>query len=295
MRSWLPVNAMSKRAATVKSEPRQSVDEPVTRTGRVGRLTGEAWLEIHTDQAQRLIRGRVRSGSKSAITGLLGFASQMNLLWQAAAEDDPYADWWLIRVEDAIAAGQSFFATQRAQVERDAVDTFRFHVSVSQSRRPQTLMLQFATPHAYRAAQLLGDYDALVCQCLTLKHVGACTAREMNERIALGAHRLRGVFSLPQAYRVFAINRTDVEHNTQRAQQAQAQLGELPAAVLRGEQAARYAPLRTGPTEQLTGKYADAASRPALDTSEVGESVRSLSSHSASDAAAAPDPVGGSR
>lgn len=285
----------------MKSEPRQSVDEPVTslaataRHGRVGRLTGEAWLEIHTDQAQRLIRGRVRSSGKSAITGLLGFAAQMNLLWQAAAEDDPYADWWLIRVEDAIAAAQSFFATQRAQVARDAVDTFRFHVSVSQSRRPQTLMLQFATPHAYRAAQLLGDYDALVCQCLTLKHVGACTGREMNEQIALGAHRLRGVFSLPQAYRVFAITRTDVEHNTQRAEQAQAQLGDLPADILSGERTALYAPVRTGPTEQLTGKHADAASRPALDTSEAGESVRSLSSTPAPNAIMEPDPMGGSR
>lgn len=235
----------------MRSQPLNPVDEspsptvPAANPGRVGRLTGEAWLEIHTDQAQRLIRGRVRKGSKPAITGLLGFASQMNILWQAAADDDPYADWWLVRVEEAIAAVQTFLASQRVQVDSVALDTFRFRVGISHSRRPQTLMLQFATPHAYRAAQLLGEYDALVCQCLTLKHVGACPSGQMGDLIALGAHRLRGVFSLPQGYRVFAINRTDVQHNTQRAQQASAQLGELPTDILSGERAASHAPLRT--------------------------------------------------
>ena len=223
---------------------------PTANQGRVGRLTGEAWLEIHTDQAQRLIRGRVRRGNKPAITGLLGFASQMNILWQAAADDDPYADWWLVRVEEAIAAAQAFLATQRVQVDGVALDNFRFRVGISQSRRPQTLMLQFATPHAYRAAQLLGDYDALVCQCLTLKHVGACPAGQMADLIELGAHRLRRVFSLPQGYRVFAINRSDVQHNTQRAQQARAHLGDLPLDILSGEHTAAHAPPRVSPSER---------------------------------------------
>ncbi len=224
---------------------------PKTHQERVGRLTGEAWLEIHTDQAQRLIRGRVRRGNKPAITGLLGFASQMNIVWQAAADDDPYADWWLIRVEEAIAAAQSFLAAQRVEVASVALDTFRFRVGISHSRRPQTLMLQFATPHAYRAAQLLGDYDALVCQCLTLKHVGACPAGQMGDLIELGAHRLRRVFSLPQGYRVFALNRADVQHNTQRAQQAKAHLGELPRDILSGERTAAHAPLRVSPLAHL--------------------------------------------
>jgi len=239
----------------VRSQPRNATDESeapaviTTSQGRVGRLTGEAWLEIHTDQAQRLIRGRVRKGTKPAITGLLGFASQMNILWQAAADDDPYADWWLIRVEQAIAASKSFLEAQRMQVDSVALESFRFRVGISASRRPHTLMLQFATPHAYRAAQLLGVYDALVCQCLTLKHVGAAPSGQMEELIALGAHHLRRVFSLPQGYRVFAINRSDVQHNTQRAQQASAHLGELPAAVLSGEQIASHTPSRTVATD----------------------------------------------
>jgi integrating conjugative element protein (TIGR03761 family) len=169
----------------------------------------------------------------------------MNILWQAAADDDPYADWWLIRVEEAIATAQAYFATERVQVDSVALETFRFRVGISQSRRPQTLMLQFATPHAYRAAQLLGEYDALVCQCLTLKHVGACPSSQMSDLIALGAHRLRSVFSLPQGYRVFAINRTDVQHNIQRAQQASAHFGELPSDILSGDRTPFLAPLRT--------------------------------------------------
>ncbi len=259
----------------MRSQPLNPVDDPATpvvptaNPGRVGRLTGEAWLEIHTDQAQRLIRGRVRKGNKPAITGLLGFASQMNILWQAAADDDPYADWWLVRVEEAIAAAQSFLATQRAQVDSAALDTFRFRVGISHSRRPQTLMLQFATPHAYRAAQLLGEYDALVCQCLTLKHVGACPSGQMGDLIALGGHRLRGVFSLPQGYRVFAINRADVHHNTQRAHQARAHLGELPLEILTGERAASHTPFRTVQEDQP-------AARLSLDDRAVPEPATTI-------------------
>lgn len=254
------------------AQPRNALNEsstaatPTASQGRVGRLTGEAWLEIHTDQAQRLIRGRVRKGNKPAITGLLGFASQMNTLWQAAADDDPYADWWLVRVEEAIAAAQAFLATQRVQVNGVALDNFRFRVGISHSRRPQTLMLQFATPHAYRAAQLLGEYDALVCQCLTLKHVGACPSGQMGDRIALGAHRLRGVFSLPQGFRVFAINRADVHHNTKRAQQARAHLGELPLDILSGERSAGHARSRVSP-------LAHAEPRSLTDTEDQLEST----------------------
>jgi hypothetical protein len=29
-----------------------------------------------------------------------GFADRLRVIWQAARNDDPYADWWLIKVHE---------------------------------------------------------------------------------------------------------------------------------------------------------------------------------------------------
>ena len=36
------------------------------------------------------------------IVGLLGFASQLRVIWQAARLSDPYAEWWLVKVDQAL-------------------------------------------------------------------------------------------------------------------------------------------------------------------------------------------------
>ena len=221
-----------------------SSSNPEPATAPVGRLQGEAWLEIHTHQAQRLIRGRSRNGDKPAITGLLGFATQLNMIWQAASEDDPYAHWWLIKIEEAIAQAQVFLADQVSQIGTLCTGTARFQLGISQSQRPQTVLLQFATPYAYRAAHLLGEFDCLVCQCLTLKHVGATDPNELTAIIEAAAHQVRRVFCQPQGYRVFAIDRAEVRQHTQRAEQALAHFGELPADILTGERVPVFSPAR---------------------------------------------------
>ena len=60
-----------------------------------------------TCQAQSLIRGRRSSEGKSAIVGLIGFADRLKSLSQSVCFDDPYADWWLIKVGEAIAASRA--------------------------------------------------------------------------------------------------------------------------------------------------------------------------------------------
>lgn len=238
----------------------------------VGRLQGEAWLEIHTHQAQRLIRGRSRNGGKPAITGLLGFATQLNMIWQAASEDDPYAHWWLIKIEEALAQAQVFLADQVSQMGALCAGTARFQLGISQSQRPHTVLLQFATPYAYRAAQLLGEFDCLVCQCLTLKHVGAADPGQLTAIIETAAHQVRRVFSQPQGYRVFAIDRADVRQHTQRAEQALAHFGELPADILAGERVPVFSPARvqarqgTDDSDELCHTAASNASTLLVDT-----------------------------
>lgn len=261
-------------------EPVIRIDEPppalkqATPRNTVGRLQGDAWLEIHTRQAQRLIRGRSRSAGKPAITGLLGFATQLNMVWQAASEDDPYAHWWLVKIEEAIGQAQAFLAEQVSRMGALCAGTARFQLSVSHSQRPHTVLLQFATPYAYRAAQLLGEFDCLVCQCLTLKHVGACEPEQLTGVIEAAAHQVRRVFSLPQGFRVFAIDRADVRHNTQRAEQALAHFGELPAEILAGERTATFAPAQPSAGQRpVSSEIPPDANVELPDTGDVADAV----------------------
>ena len=83
----------------------------------IGALQGEVWLTVQTYQAQSLIRGRRSSEGKSAIVGLIGFADRLKGLWQAVRFDDPYADWWLIKVEEAIVASRSQLQQIQEQLE----------------------------------------------------------------------------------------------------------------------------------------------------------------------------------
>ena len=45
-------------------------------------------------------------------------------------------------------------------------------VTVAASQHPCRFYLQFANPYAYRGAQLVSEYDRLVCTALTARHIG---------------------------------------------------------------------------------------------------------------------------
>ncbi|MCB1764281.1 MAG: DUF1845 family protein, partial [Gammaproteobacteria bacterium] len=72
----------------------------VKETTTPGVLRGAVWLRLQTRQAERLIHGRSGNEGKPAIIGLAGFADRLKPIWQAAQDDDPYADWWLIRIHE---------------------------------------------------------------------------------------------------------------------------------------------------------------------------------------------------
>ncbi len=68
-----------------------------------------------------LVRGRPAAPGKPAIIGLFGFADRLRGIWQGARQDDPYADWWLIKIHDAlVAAEQRIQAGQQTLAERRA-------------------------------------------------------------------------------------------------------------------------------------------------------------------------------
>ncbi|WP_208022035.1 PFL_4669 family integrating conjugative element protein [Pseudomaricurvus hydrocarbonicus] len=168
---------------------------PSAHLARTGGLQGDVWLTLQTYQAQALIRGRRAEEGKPVIVGLLGFAERLRTLWQAARMDDPYADWWLLKVEEGIAGSRAQLCRLQQLLEALIASAEGLEVSIAHSERPQRVSLQFASPYAFRAAQLLADYDQVVCTAMTLRHVGMTIPDALLDQLKGSGRWVRRVLS----------------------------------------------------------------------------------------------------
>ena len=201
----------------------------------LGHLAGEVCLEVHTHQALRLIWGRRRTAKKPPISGLIGFASAVNTIWEAADGGDPYALWWLIKIEAGIEQCRAHLNDELQEAAFLYPDAEILEVDTAESEQPYRTRLAFSNPYAYRAAHMLGEYDVLVRTCYTLTFVGAGEPAELQTIVARAGHQIRRVFAIPQGFKVCAIDLDDIRQNNQRARRAVELMGPLPEEILNSE------------------------------------------------------------
>jgi len=252
--------------------PRQNNQNHVVQTRQPstpGALHGQVWLTIQTSQAQQLIRGRDGTLDKPAIIGLIGFADRMRLIWEAARNDDPYADWWLIKVHEAIDVAGTDIARRQADLVKQLEQMTAMEVSVAVSQRPYRVSLQFANPYAYRGAQLLAEYDRLVCTALTACHIGLLDAETRLHVQKVCARKLRALFLIPQSYRLLKIDRETVRMATDRNHEARQTMGAVPDDVLSGERQAPLVPRKVKIPIGVAGHVNLRTGSPVSDTTLV--------------------------
>ncbi len=242
-------------ADTALAEPqRQPFAESSTQPAHPGALHGEVWLTLQTRQAHQLIHGREQSSTKPAIIGLVGFANRLRVIWQAARSDDPYADWWLIQIHQAIEAAETFLAERQATLTDQLKQMTAMEASVANSCHPFRVQLQFANPYAYRAARLLVRFDALICTALTACHIGLLDQESRRETQHACARKLRALFMIPQAYRFLKLDRATVHAQTGRTHEARQAMGELPRGILSGEHQPPLAPRKIKFPSSMSGQ-----------------------------------------
>jgi integrating conjugative element protein (TIGR03761 family) len=220
-----------------------------------GVLHGEVWLTIQTRQAQQLVRGRNGTAEKPAITGLVGFAHQLRVIWQAARNDDPYADWWLIKVHETLDSARELVNKRQTEVDVLLDQMTAMDVVVAASSRPYRVPLRFANPYAYRGARLIAEYDTLVRTVLTGTHSGLFDRETADGFLKPCTRKIRGAFALPQGYRFLGIDRETARKGTGKAAQAAERMGVVPDDVMSGERRAplvpRHVPFPTGSTDHI--------------------------------------------
>ncbi|WP_460421648.1 PFL_4669 family integrating conjugative element protein [Pseudomonas sp. ZL2] len=209
----------------------------------LGSLRSSITLTLHTHHAARLWQGRSGQEGVHPILGMPGYISVTNLLKHASSQGDPYADWFMLQLEEKLLQARVDMATLTQQisgVERalptqvDVGDNLNIH--------PVTLPLFIGSQLGFLAIYLLTDYDTLVRRVLLAHHTALIGRGDMESWIDGGAHLLRSLFGLAQRYRLAGVSRDDMAANNARAREAIDKFGIPPQDILKGTRRSQFAP-----------------------------------------------------
>ncbi|RUT66521.1 TIGR03761 family integrating conjugative element protein [Morganella morganii] len=230
-----------------------------------GPLRSSVTIELHTHLATRLWQGRhaVPEEKIYAIIGMPRFLNIMNMLRLDSATDNPYADVWMLQLEERL-----FSAREEMNTLIDSMKTvFRqlpemMTVESCLSVQPARFPVFAASQLGFIAVYLLTDFDQLMRQAQLAHHMALINRVELNDLRQRGGNLIRSIFVLAQRYRRIAVTRQDIYEGNARARAAeeQAGAGAVPDAIMDGSRRSTYAP----PLRQRS----DSASEPDADTSD---------------------------
>ncbi|MCC4589662.1 TIGR03761 family integrating conjugative element protein [Xanthomonas campestris pv. cannae] len=209
----------------------------------LGSLRSAMSLTLHTHHASRIWHGRAPAEGRPGIVGLNGYIAVMNKMKRGAEQDDPYSDWWMLRIEEKLSQTDIALRQLREQVDRaltgvPAALSLGENLNVQPIRLPLFVNAQLG----FMAVYLLADYDELARKLILAHHTALIDRSTLERWLNEGAHALRSLFSLAQQYRYSGCTRDDFAARNAAARAAVEKYGELPQDVLEGTRRSRYAP-----------------------------------------------------
>lgn len=209
----------------------------------LGSLRSAMSLTLHTHHASRIWHGRAPAEGRPGIVGLNGYIAVMNKMKRGAEQDDPYSDWWMLRIEEKLSQTDIALRQLREQVDRaltgvPAALSLGENLNVQPIRLPLFVNAQLG----FMAVYLLADYDELARKLILAHHTALIDRSTLERWLNEGAHALRSLFSLAQQYRYSGCTRDDFAAKNAAARAAVEKYGELPQDVLEGTRRSRYAP-----------------------------------------------------
>ena len=237
----------------------------------LGSLRSAMSLTLHTHHASRIWHGRAPAESRPGIIGLNGYISVTNKMKRGAEQDDPYSDWWMLRIEDKLTQTKASLQALREKVDQVLADVPpALSLGENMNVQPVKLPLFVNAQLGFVAVYLLADYDDLARKLILAHHTALIDRSTLERWLNDGAHALRSLFSLAQQYRYSGATRDDFSSNNAVARAALEKFGDLPQDVLEGTRRSRFAP----PIARRPGKPGaapDAASPPIAGNTDVGD------------------------
>jgi len=255
--------ALDQAHAEASSTP---VSASVAAQPAIGRLDDDSpdAMTLHTRDAWRMFTGRPGDAASQtpAIPGGRRFAAVMRSIWTLSANDNPYADWVLIRCYQHLAElrRQMDLAIEAREAEFERLRQRGLSLSVLASRSPVTVSLGFRSPYGYAVAEAMVAFDYHVRMVRTLVLKDRMSDDDGRAAIRAIGRGLRSLFLEPIRWErilmreaLLPLSRQDFLSGApleacQRVQIAVTLLGEVPRPVFTGELAPRHTQRRARPS-----------------------------------------------
>lgn len=255
----------------------------------LGSLRSSIELTLHTYHAVRAWQGGQPTGKAGyTVPSMQAFFGVTNLIKFNSSQDNPYADWWMIQIEERLdAADQSMRELSGMMDELITNAAVQLSVSDNLNQRPFSTPLFCSSHMGFRAVYLLEAYDQLARKVLLANHIALLTRRDMEGYLDQGAHMLRSIFHFALTYKNTGVTREDMKQQNAKAAAAIERFGTPPSDILDGSRRSDYAPNITrgeNATEQVDVQETndDASAKPtennaAKPENEPGEAVNGKS------------------
>ncbi|MDT3671745.1 MAG: TIGR03761 family integrating conjugative element protein [Aromatoleum sp.] len=155
-------------------------------------------MTLHTKEGFRMFMGRRRdpAGHYNAIPGGKRVASSLKALWALTRNNNPYADWALLRADHRIPELRRALERQSqlfsAELKKRADKGLGF--GILKSREPKVLELGFRSPYGYVIAELIVEFDYYVRVVKTLGRKALFSDKEAHDAIRQFTRPMRAAF-----------------------------------------------------------------------------------------------------
>jgi len=232
--------------------------QPASGIAKLGQLADATpdTMTLHTKDAYRMFTGRPADaeGGLPPIPGGKRFAAVLKSIWYLSANDNPYADWILVRMYDGLVAIRAHLS-RAITAREEAIDLLKHKgltLSVMASRSPKTVELGFRSPYGYATAEAIVEFDYYVRMIKTLIHKDRMSDGEGRTAIREVGREMRALFLEPIRWErqllreeLRQLSRSDFlpgadDIARQRVRGAVALIGEVPRKVFTGAEAPRH-------------------------------------------------------
>src|SRR5690606_22267759 len=149
-------------------------------------------LTLHTFHAALIWRRRTARLGARPIPGVAGPRQPTHQLRQAAAADDPYADWAMCQLEAKLPRAKARIGELIQHLDRIHQDRpEQVDVGDNPNPHPVVLPLYIGSPLGFLGVYLLTDYDMLARRALLAHHTALMGQREMATILDNGGHQDR--------------------------------------------------------------------------------------------------------